>query len=69
MSVEGLCDLVREGLDLVLRALGMQVDPTVGEVLDIPGHVISSGQTKDLGPETDPLDMSDIPDIAMGDMG
>jgi hypothetical protein len=47
----------------------MEVDPAVGEVLDIAGHVITTGQTEDLGTKTDPLDMSDIPDIAMGDMG
>jgi hypothetical protein len=69
MSVEGLGDLVGESFDFGLRPLGMEVDPTVGEVLDIPGHVISTGQTKDLGPKTDPLDVSDIPDITMGDMG
>jgi hypothetical protein len=69
VSVEGLGDLVGEGLDLRFGAFGVQVDPAVGEVLDIPGHIISTGQTKDLGSETDPLDVSDIPDITMGDMG
>ena len=69
MSVEGFGELIGEGLDLRLGAFGVQVDPAVGEVLDIPGHVISPGHSKDLGPETDPLDVSDIPDITMGDMG
>jgi hypothetical protein len=69
MAVEGLGDLVGESFDFGLRPLGMEVDPAVGEVLDIAGNVISTGQTEDLGTKTDPLDMSDIPDIAMGDMG
>ena len=69
MGVEGLGDLVGERFDFGLRPLGMELDPAVGEVLDIAGNVISTGQTEDLGTKTDPLDMSDIPDSAMGDMG
>jgi len=69
MSVEGLGDLIGEGLDLPLHAFGVQVNPAIGEVLDVAGHVIAAGQIEDLGTKTDPLDMSDIPDITMGDMG
>jgi hypothetical protein len=69
MSVEGLGDLVGERFDLRLGAFGMEVDPAIGQVLDVTGHVISTGQTEDLGTKTDPLDVSDIPDITMGDMG
>jgi hypothetical protein len=47
----------------------MQIDPAVGQVLDVSRHVISTGQTEDLGSKTDPLDVPDIPDITMGDMG
>ena len=69
MPVEGLGDLVGKGLDLRFGAFGMEIDPPIGEVLDVAGDIISTGYTKDLGPKTDPLDMSDIPDITMGDMG
>ena len=69
MAVEGLGDLIGERLYLGLGAFGMEVDPAVGQVLDVARHVITTGQTEDLGSKTDPLDVSDIPDITMGDMG
>jgi hypothetical protein len=47
----------------------MQIDPAVSEILDISCHVITSGQTEDLGTKTDPLDVAGVPDITMGDMG
>jgi hypothetical protein len=69
MAVEGLRDLVGEGFHFAFVALGMQIDPAVGQVLDVSRHVISTGQTEDLGTKTDPLDVAGIPDITMGDMG
>jgi hypothetical protein len=69
MAVERLGDLVGEGFDLALIALGVQIDPAVGQVLDVARHVITTGQTEDLGSKTDPLDVAGVPDITMGDMG
>jgi hypothetical protein len=69
MAIKGLGDLVREGFDFAFIALGMQIDPAVSEVLDVSRHVITSGQTEDLGTKTDPLDVASVPDITMGDMG
>ena len=69
MSVERLGDLVGEGLHFGLVAFRMKIDPSVGQVLDVAGHVITTGQIEHLGTKTDPLDMPDVPDIAMGDMG
>ena len=47
----------------------MYVDATIGQILDITSHDIAPGDTEHLRTETDPLDVSSIPSIAMGDMG
>jgi hypothetical protein len=69
MSVEGFGDLVSESFDFPLVALGVEIHPAVRQVLDVTRHIISTGQTEDLGTKTDPLDMAYVPDITMGDMG
>jgi len=69
MSVEGPGDLINEGHHFTFITFGMHVDATIGQILDITSHVIAPGDTEHLRTETDPLDVSSIPSIAMGDMG
>jgi hypothetical protein len=69
MPIEGLQDLGGKLIQLPFSPLGMEVDAPIGQVLDETGDVETAGNSKDLGTETDPLDMARIPDFPMGDMG
>ena len=69
MPIKGFDNFIGKPFDFRPLSFGVKVNSAVWEVLNVPRNIESAGQSEHLGSETDPLDMSSIPDIAMGDMG
>jgi hypothetical protein len=69
MTIKGLNNFFGKRLYLITRTLDMQVNPPIRKVLHQASYVIATGNSEDLGTETNPLDVARVPYFTMGDMG